>query len=401
MLKNQHITLYVTGSIAAYKALTLVRMLVKQQAQVRVVMTAAAQKFVTPLSFQTLSKHEVMTDTFAGQHPTIVDHIELADWTDLAVVAPASADIIGKMAQGIADDFASLTLMATTAPKLVAPAMNNHMWSNPAVQRNIQLLQADGIKLIDPETGFLAEGYQGKGRMAEPQQILAMITASLFVPTILTGKKILVTAGGTRERLDPVRFLANDSSGKMGYAIAQALQQRGAEVTLISAPTKLTAPTMVKLQSITSTEELYEAVLQKFPSQDALIMTAAVADFKPITTAQQKIKKNSDNNQWSLELEKTPDILQAVAQIKRPDQITIGFAAETQNLVANARKKLVQKNLDLVIANDVSKPGVGFNGDTNRVTMIASNQPPITTNLLPKSQIAEKIADQLEKIINQ
>ncbi|MBA1433646.1 bifunctional phosphopantothenoylcysteine decarboxylase/phosphopantothenate--cysteine ligase CoaBC [Bombilactobacillus bombi] len=399
MLQNKKIALYITGSIAAYKSLSLVRLLVGSQAQVRVVMTAGAQEFVTPLSFQTLSKNQVLTDTFSAQRPEVVDHIELADWSDLAIVAPASANLIAKMAQGLADDFASLTLLATTAPKLIAPAMNSHMWANAAVQRNLKTLKADGIQVIEPDVGFLAEGYQGKGRMVEPQRLLAAIDAQLPAGSTLVNKKVVVTAGATHERIDPVRFIANDSSGKMGYAIAHTLQQRGANVTLISGPTHLSVPLGVHLVSVISTSELQQAVVKHFKKSDILVMAAAVADFKPLQTAAQKIKKSPNNNRWQLELEKTPDILKTVAQIKQPQQITVGFAAETQNLVANATKKLTTKNLDLVVANDVSQPGVGFNGDTNQVTFIKTQQPPLTTALLPKSEIAEQLADQIEQLI--
>ena len=400
LLQNKHITLYVTGSIAAYKALILTRLLVQAQADVRVVMTAAAEKFVTPLSFQTLSKHKVLTQTFSTENPE-VQHIELAEWTDLAIVAPASADFIAKMAQGRADDFASLTLLATVAPKFIAPAMNNHMLAHAAVQRNLHSLQNDGTQIIAPETGFLAEGSQGCGRMAEPDHIVAELFSNLLVSSTLKNKKIVVTAGGTRESLDPVRFLANKSSGKMGYAIAQVLQQRGAEVVLISGPTNLTPPAGVQRISITSAQQMLTAVVQEFQSSAALIMAAAVADFRPEHLAQQKIKKTSTDNAWNLKLVKTADILQAVAQIKHPSQTTIGFAAETQNLMTNALQKLENKKLDLVVANDVSKTNVGFNSDNNQVTFIKQGQKPWTTAILPKVQIAEQIADQLEILMQQ
>lgn len=400
MLKNKHLTLYVTGSIAAYKALQLTRLLVQHQAQVRVVLTAAAQKFITPLSFQTLSKHSVFTDTFASGNPHTVEHIELADWTELAVIAPASADIIAKLAHGQADDLASLALMATTAPKLIAPAMNSHMWNNPAVQRNVAQLKQDGYAFVDPQEGFLAEGYTGKGRMAEPAQIAALVDAHFIKPSpSLQNQPILVTAGGTRERLDPVRFLANDSSGKMGYALAQVLQQRGAQVTLISAPTKLQPPAQVHLIPVTTTEEMATAVKQQFPHMRALIMAAAVADFRPPQVAAQKIKKQPDQTTWQLPLIKTVDILQMVAHLKQPHQITIGFAAETSELIEQATAKLRRKHLDLIVANNVAQPGVGFNSDTNQVTFISPHQPPKSTQLLSKTAIAALVIDQLEMLL--
>ncbi|GAX05385.1 phosphopantothenoylcysteine decarboxylase/phosphopantothenate-cysteine ligase [Secundilactobacillus pentosiphilus] len=397
MAEQQHVALYVTGSIAAYKALALTRLLVKDGAAVRVVMTRAAEAFVTPLSFQVLSKNAVATQMFSGTNVKAVDHVELADWTDLAVVAPATADIIGKLANGIADDMASLTLMATTAPKVVVPAMNQHMLDNPATQRNIATLQQDGMTVMTPASGFLAEGYNGRGRMPEPEAIMQTIKRMNRQATPLTGKKVIVTAGGTRERIDPVRFITNDSSGKMGYAIAEEMKRRGADVTLISAPTKLEVPTGVNLVPVLTTEDLADAVTKAFKQADILVMAAAVADFKPVNSADQKIKKTADNDQMTIKLTKTADILKQVAKLKQPGQITVGFAAETQNLLDNAQQKLVNKQLDLLIANDVSKPGVGFNGDTNQVTILQPGQAPIKTQLADKHVIAKQVVDQISQ----
>ncbi|GAX07807.1 phosphopantothenoylcysteine decarboxylase/phosphopantothenate-cysteine ligase [Secundilactobacillus silagincola] len=399
MAKQQHVALYVTGSIAAYKALALTRLFVKDGAAVRVVMTKAAEAFVTPLSFQILSKNAVVTEMFAGAQVKAVDHIELADWTDLAVVAPATADIIAKLANGIADDMASLTLLATTAPKLVVPAMNQHMLENAATKRNLDTLKQDGITVMTPASGFLAEGYSGRGRMPEPEAIMQTVKNLKQHTTPLTGKKVVVTAGGTRERIDPVRFITNDSSGKMGYAIAEEMQDKGADVTLISAPTKLEAPTGVNLVPVLTTEDLAEAVTKFFKQADILVMAAAVADFKPLNSADQKIKKSADNDQMTLQLTKTVDILKQVAKIKQPNQITVGFAAETQNLLDNAQQKLVGKQLDLLIANDVSKPGVGFNGDTNQVTILQPGQAPIKTKLADKHIIAKQVVDQISQLV--
>lgn len=398
MLKNRHITLFVTGSIAAYRALELTRLLIKQQAQVQVVLTKAAAKFVTPLSFQVLAQRPVYTDMFDATADKVL-HVQLAQWTDLAVVVPASADLIAKMAGGLADDLASLTLLATKAPKLVVPAMNDQMWFNPATQRNLQTLQADGVQIVEPTVGFLAEGYQGKGHMAEPEQIVAQIQTLLSLSTALAGKHLVVTAGGTRERIDPVRFLANDSSGKMGYAIAKALKNRGAKVTLISGPTELAPVADVEMVAVQTSAQMQAAVLKHFSVSDGLVMAAAVTDFRPVNIATQKIKKTAAQT-WTLELEKTPDILQSVAQIKQPQQVTVGFAAETQNLQANAEHKLESKHLDLVVANDVSQPGVGFNGDTNQVTMLQKNHAPMTTELLSKTAIADLIVDQLVRLFH-
>lgn len=402
MLADRHVTLYVTGSIAGYKALTLTRLLVKAGAQVRVVMTQAAQAFVTPLSFQVLSKRPVLTDPFAGENPAVVDHIELADWTDIAVIAPASANLLGKLANGIADDMASLTLMATTAPIIAAPSMNEHMLNSPAMTKNMKTLQENGVTLVDPGTGFLAEGYSGQGRMAEPETIFEVLDHQPATQEqTLAGKKVLVTAGGTREAIDPVRFIGNRSSGKMGYAVADAMKKRGADVTLISGPSQLTPPKNVHFVSVETTAELHDAVMQTFPTTDVLIMAAAVADFQPAMTADHKIKKTPDNNQMTIELVKTTDILKAVAKAKQPTQVTVGFAAETNDLMQNAEKKLRDKQVDLLVANDVSQPGIGFNGDLNQVTFLRPGQAPEKTARTTKTEIANLIGLEVEKIINQ
>lgn len=400
MLNDKNVALYVTGSIAAYKSLYLTRLLIKAGANVRVVMTTAAQAFVTPMSFQVLSKNQVLTSAFDSKTPTAVDHIELADWTDYAIVAPASADIIGKLANGIADDMASLTLMATTAPILVAPAMNEHMLNQPAVQHNLDALITNGVHFVAPGTGFLAEGYEGKGRMAEPDTILAELQLLSRPKTVFSGKNVLVTAGGTRERIDPVRFITNDSSGKMGYAIAAELVNRGANVTLISAPTKLTVPNGTRLLPVTTTEDLADAVAHQFPKADILVMAAAVADFRPKTSVDQKIKKSADNDEMTLSLVKTTDILKTAASLKQPGQLTVGFAAETQNLITNATKKLTSKHLDLLVANDVSQPGVGFNGDTNQVTILSRDKEPVQTALVSKTAVAATVVDELARLVD-
>ncbi|KRM77361.1 bifunctional phosphopantothenoylcysteine decarboxylase/phosphopantothenate--cysteine ligase CoaBC [Secundilactobacillus collinoides] len=400
MLNDKNVALYVTGSIAAYKSLYLTRLLVKAGARVRVVMTTAAQAFVTPMSFQVLSKNQVLTSAFDSKTPTAVDHIELADWTDYAIVAPASADIIGKLANGIADDMASLTLMATTAPILLAPAMNEHMLNQPAVQHNLNTLTTNGVHFVAPGTGFLAEGYEGKGRMAEPDTILAELQLLSRPKTVFSGKNVLVTAGGTRERIDPVRFITNDSSGKMGYAIAAELVNRGANVTLISAPTRLTVPNGTHLVPVTTTEDLADAVVHHFPKADILVMAAAVADFRPKTSVDQKIKKTADNDEMTLSLVKTTDILKTAASLKQPGQLTVGFAAETQNLITNATKKLTSKQLDLLVANDVSQPGVGFNGDTNQVTILSRDKTPVQTALVSKTAVAATVVDELARLVD-
>jgi len=391
LLAGKHVALYVSGGIAAYKAAYLVRELIRQGAEVRVVETAGAQAFVTPLTFQTLSKHAVYTDRFAQLAPDEVAHIELADWTEIALVAPATADLIAKMAQGLADDFASTALLATTAPKFVAPAMNVHMWENPATQRNVATLKADGVEIIEPATGFLAEGYSGKGRFPEPTAIVATVTAKLLAQATdlpLHGQSVLVTAGGTRERLDPVRYLTNDSSGKMGYALATAARDLGAQVTLISAPTMLTVPAGVAYVGVDSAEAMRTALLARYQTAQMVIMAAAVADFRPVTVADNKIKKTTAD--YTLTLTKNPDILAELGQQKQ-QQFLIGFAAETQHLLTYAQKKLASKRVDMIVANDVSSAHAGFNHDTNEVTILQPNVEPQTLPLASKQVIAQQI----------
>lgn len=391
MLAGKHVALYVSGGIAAYKAAYLVRELIRQGAEVRVVETAGAQAFVTPLTFQTLSKHAVYTDRFDQLAPDEVAHIELADWTEIALVAPATADLIAKMAQGLADDFASTALLATTAPKFVAPAMNVHMWENPATQRNVATLKADGVEIIEPATGFLAEGYSGKGRFPEPTAIVAAVTAKLLAQATdlpLHGQSVLVTAGGTRERLDPVRYLTNDSSGKMGYALATAARDLGAQVTLISAPTMLTVPAGVAYVGVDSAEAMRSALLARYQTAQMVIMAAAVADFRPVTVADNKIKKTTAD--YTLTLTKNPDILAELGQQKQ-QQFLIGFAAETQHLLTYAQKKLASKRVDMIVANDVSSAHAGFNHDTNEVTILQPNVEPQTLPLASKQVIAQQI----------
>lgn len=391
MLAGRHVALYVSGGIAAYKAAYLVRELIRQGAEVRVVETAGAQAFVTPLTFQTLSKHAVYTDRFTQLAPDEVTHIELADWTEIALVAPATADLIAKMAQGLADDFASTALLATTAPKFVAPAMNVHMWENPATQRNVATLKADGVEIIEPATGFLAEGYSGKGRFPEPTAIVATVTAKLLAQAAdlpLHGQSVLVTAGGTRERLDPVRYLTNDSSGKMGYALATAARDLGAQVTLISAPTMLTVPAGVAYVGVDSAEAMRSALLARYQTAQMVIMAAAVADFRPVTVADNKIKKTTAD--YTLTLTKNPDILAELGQQKQ-QQFLIGFAAETQHLLTYAQKKLASKRVDMIVANDVSSAHAGFNHDTNEVTILQPNVEPQTLPLASKQVIAQQI----------
>ncbi|VDG24514.1 bifunctional phosphopantothenoylcysteine decarboxylase/phosphopantothenate--cysteine ligase CoaBC [Lactiplantibacillus mudanjiangensis] len=391
--QDRHVTVVVSGGIASYKAIYLIRQLMKQGATVRVAMTPHAAEFVTPLTFQTLTQQPVVCDEFTLQDPQHVVHVELADWTDSLIVVPATANIIAKMAVGLADDAATTTILATTAPKYVVPAMNSHMYANPATQRNLAQLTADGMHVLTPATGMLAEGYAGQGRLPEPDVIYDWLTQQHLLQATdlpLHGKRVLVTAGGTREMLDPVRYISNRSSGKMGYAVARVARELGAKVTLISTPTALTKPAGVTYTEVTSAADLAKAVKADFEETDLLVMAAAVSDFKPTHAVDQKIKKQPGQTGLTLELAETEDILKTLAPLKT-HQFVVGFAAETQHLIENAEKKLAAKKLDMLVANDVSKPGVGFNGDTNQVTLLTPNSTPMTTNLLSKTEIAQTI----------
>jgi len=391
MLKDKHIAIYVTGGIAAYKALNIVRELIKQEAKVQVIMTQAAEEFVTPLTFATLSQRPVITDNFTPQtaNDDFIPHIKVALWTDLAIVVPATANIIGKMANGLADDIASTSLLATKAPKLVFPAMNTDMYDNPAVQRNLTLLKQMGVKIVEPATGFLAEGMTGKGRLPELATIMTQIN-NQFIEKKLAGKKVIVTAGGTKEAIDPVRFIGNRSSGKMGFSMAKVARDLGAEVTLIT--TVKTNLTGLKIVNVQTAAEMMTELQSSFPETDVLIMAAAVADFKPINVADQKIKKNDDEDIFTIKLTKNPDILKTVAATK-DKQFVLGFAAETQNLLANAEKKLNSKHADAILANNVASANAGFNVDTNKVTLLQKNHEPEVWPLMSKTDIAKKFWD--------
>lgn len=392
VLKDKHVALYVTGSIAAYKSALLTRLLIKAGAQVQVVMTTAATEFVTPLTFQTLSKRPVLTDLFTATEGDPIKHITIADWTDIALVAPATANILAKMAQGIADDAASSTLIATAAPKFVAPAMNKNMWANPATERNVQQLRTDGVLVIDPAEGFLAEGYSGSGRLAEPATIVAALEAYVQdrTPQPLRGKQVLITAGGTREAIDPVRYVGNKSSGKMGYALARAARDLGADVTLISS-SSLSSPQNVTVVPVVSAAQMAAATQEYFEGSDITMMAAAVADFRPEEVVDHKIKKQRDTTTLDLHLVRTPDILAGLGKQKRADQFLLGFAAETNDLLQNAQKKLVAKGADMIVANDVSDTAIGFNSDANRVTLLKRDAEPEQLQTASKDDIAREI----------
>ncbi len=392
VFENKRISLYVTGSIAVYKALTLTRLLVKSHNDVRVVMTKAAQQFVSPMTFESLSKNRVITTDFVSDDPKLIPHVALADSTDIAIVAPATANTIAKMANGIADNVVTAALLATTAPIFVVPAMNVHMLENTATQRNLSALESAGIQIMTTAEGFLAEGYVGKGRFPEPEAIVKWLDAhELGSNHRMAGKRVVVTAGGTREPLDPVRYLTNHSSGKMGYAIAQAAQRAGADVTLIAANTVLPAPKGVKVVHIQTARELLKNVQAAFEAADVLIMAAAVADYRPAEVADQKIKKTAQNETMTLKLVRNPDILKTVGASKRPGQLVIGFAAETTDLITNAEKKVKSKHLDLIVANDVSNQKIGFNSDNNQVTFLFADGSQEKTPLESKPKVAEAL----------
>ncbi len=396
-LSGKHIVLGVTGGIAAYKSCEIVSMLRKRKAEVRVIMTKNATQFVQPLTFETLSNAPVVTDTFVREGTWEVEHIALAKWADLFLIAPATANIIAKMACGIADDMLSTTVLATKAPVLLAPAMNTGMWTADATQRNIRTLKERAVRLIGPDSGFLACGDSGAGRMSEPAAIVDAVTELLGRTQDFAGLRVMVTAGATRERLDPVRYMTNDSSGKMGFSLAAAAKERGAEVLVIAGHTTASEPEDVTIQRVDSTQELYEAVLTAAATQDVVIQAAAPADYRFAVTYPQKHKKAHDGQPFMVELLENPDIAAALGERKRDGQTLVGFAAETDNLLENARRKLARKNLDLIVLNDVSQPGAGFNVDTNIATLItpdSQTEYPLRT----KRQLADDILDKILQI---
>ncbi|MBM5720253.1 bifunctional phosphopantothenoylcysteine decarboxylase/phosphopantothenate--cysteine ligase CoaBC [Listeria ivanovii] len=397
-MQGKNILLAVSGGIAVYKAVALTSKLTQAGANVKVMMTEHAQEFVPPLSFQVLSKNDVYTDTFDEKKSSVVAHIDLADWADLVIVAPATANVIGKMANGIADDMITTTLLATEAPVWVAPAMNVHMIQHPAVIRNINRLYQDGVRFIEPEEGYLACGYVGRGRLEEPEKIVLRI-AEFFQEDkdLLRGEKVLITAGATQEKLDPVRYFTNHSTGKMGFAIAEVAARQGAEVTLVTTSKTLPVPPNVQVEYVESAEEMYLAVKKNQASQSVFVMTAAVADYTPAKVSEQKIKKQPGD--FTIEMKRTKDILLEVGQNKTENQVVIGFAAETENLKANARKKLTTKNADIIVANNVSQPGAGFSLDTNIVTLYRKDGTNEALPLLDKKKVAEHIVQEAANLL--
>ena len=395
-LEGKQVVLGVTGGIAAYKACELCSRLRKAGAQVHVILTKNACQFVSPLTFETLSNHPAVTDTFARPETWEVEHVALAKRADIFVIAPATANILAKMACGIADDMLSTTVLATRAPVLVAPAMNTGMWENAATQENVETLKKRGVHFIGPEGGFLACGDSGAGRMSEPAAIFEAIEGILSPRRDMEGVRVLVTAGPTQERIDPVRYISNRSSGKMGYAIAEAAAARGAKVTLISGPTRLAAPKNVEVQPILSTQELFDAMTACCQNADVIIQAAAPADFTPEETADHKIKKQGGEN-LVLTLRQTPDVAAQVGRMKQPGQTLVGFAAETNDVLVNAAGKLKKKNLDMIVANDVSVPGAGFDVDTNIVTFI-TRQGQESLPCMEKRRVADELLDRVMQL---
>ena len=389
--KKPCIVLGVTGGIAVYKACELLRLLQKRGIDVFVVMTQNACRFVAPLTFETLSGHPVAVDTFDRPQTWEVEHIALAKRADLFLIAPATANIIGKMACGIADDMLSTTVMATRAPVLVAPAMNTGMWESAAVQQNVKTLQARGVQFVMPASGHLACGDSGAGKLEDVEIIAERAREMLFAKRDMEGLHVMVTAGPSREALDPVRYISNRSSGKMGYAIAQAAQKRGAEVTLLSGPVALAAPQGVKLVSFTTTQELLDKASELAAAQDVLIQAAAPADYRAKEIAPQKIKKQG-GEPMTFTLVENPDVAATLGRAKKAGQVFVGFAAETNDVLAHAQDKLVRKNLDMIVANDVTRPGAGFDVDTNIVTLI-TKEGQEALPMMSKAEVADRILD--------
>jgi phosphopantothenoylcysteine decarboxylase/phosphopantothenate--cysteine ligase len=388
-MEKHRIVLGITGGIAAYKAATIASRLTQLGMDVRTIMTEGATQFITPLTLQTLTRNPVAINTFDERDPERVMHIDLADHADLVLVAPATANLIGKYANGIADDMLTTTLLATEAPVVLAPAMNVHMYDHPAVQENIAMLTSRGVQWIEPNEGQLACGYVGKGRLAEPEEIVEWVKAFFQRKRVLQGKTVLITAGPTMEAIDPVRYLSNHSSGKMGYALAAAARNAGANVILVTGPVALQAPSGVEVISVQSATQMYDAVLHELPHADIIIKAAAVADYRPKEVLLQKHKKH--NNSWQLELIKNPDIAAAVGQRKRPDQLLIGFAAETEQVETYAQDKLERKQMDFIIANDVSQEGVGFSVDTNAVSIYGKQGLIKRYPVMAKTALAEQL----------
>ena len=396
MLKGKNVLLGVTGGIAAYKTADLASKLIKQHANVDVIMTRNATEFITPLTFESLTHTKCVTDTFDRNHPWEVEHIALADKADVLVIAPATANCIAKLAHGIADDMLTTTALACTCPKIIAPAMNTKMLENPATQRNLKTLEEDGYIIVTPGDGYLACGTVGKGRMEEPANILEEILHVVAYPKDMEGKKVLVTAGPTREAIDPVRYITNHSTGKMGVALAKVAAGRGAEVTLVAGPLEVEVPGYIHVVDVITAEDMFREVTKRAADQDIIIKAAAVADYTPAVVAEDKVKKGDADENLALPLTRTKDILKYLGEHKKENQLLCGFCMETKDLLENARKKLESKNLDMICANNLKVAGAGFGVDTNVITMITKNKE-IELELMSKDEVAQQI---LSEILN-
>jgi len=396
-MQGKNILLGVSGGIAAYKAASLVSQLVKKGANVQVIMTESATKFITPLTLQTLSRNEVVIDTFAENNSKVVSHIDLADHADIVVIAPATANVIGKLANGLADDMLTTTLLAVQAPVFIAPAMNVHMYDHPAVKQNIQTLVSRGIRFIEPNAGPLACGYVGKGRLAEPNEIVQQIESFFQNRNDFQGKTFLITTGATREKIDPVRFLTNRSTGKMGYAFAEAVVERGGKVILVSGKSNLSVPNNVEFILVESADQMYNAVMNKLDKADVIIKTAAVADYRPKIVYEQKFKKAEGT--WTIEMERTKDIAFEIGKRKDHQQLLIGFAAESEDVIERAKEKLNKKNMDMIVANHILTAGAGFEGDTNIVTVLTKDDRRFDYPLMTKRELAHQILNQVKTLL--
>lgn len=398
LLDNKTVVLGVTGGIAAYKALELTSKLVKSGAQVKVIMTKSAVEFVAPLSFQSLSGNPVAIDTFDEPKSWEIRHISLAKAADVFAIVPCTANIIGKIAGGIADDMLTTTVMATKAPVLIAPAMNTNMFENPILQDNLKTLEHYGYEVIQPASGYLACGDTGAGKMPEPETLLSYILREIAKEKDLEGKKVLVTAGPTQESIDPVRYITNHSSGKMGYALAKAAMLRGADVTLVSGPCSITPPPFVKVVPVVTAKDMFDAVTSVSAEQDIIIKAAAVADYRPKQVFDEKVKKQ--DKEMSIELEKTDDILKYLGEHRTPQQFLCGFSMETQNMIGNSRAKLGKKHLDMVAANNLKVAGAGFQGDTNVLTLITQDED-VSLQLMSKEDAANVILDKILSVMKE
>ena len=394
MFKGKTVVLGITGSIAAYKMANVASMLVKKGCDVNVIMTKNATNFINPITFEELTKNKCLVDTFDRNFQYSVAHISLATRADVFMVAPASANVIGKIANGIADDMLTTTIMASKCPKIISPAMNTNMFENPIVQDNMKKLEKFGYEIIEPESGRLAEGMSGKGRLPKEQTLVDYIERALSDNHDLKGKKVLVTAGPTQEAVDPVRYITNHSSGKMGYAVAKAAMLRGADVTLVSGQVGLEPVPFVKTVSVVSAKDMFEAVVREFEDADIVIKSAAVADFRPADVADNKIKKGESGEEMSIRLERTDDILKYLGEHKRENQFICGFSMETENMLENSRKKLEKKNLDMIVCNNLKEQGAGFQTDTNKVTII-DRKSTEELGLMSKAEVADKILDRI------